>query len=79
MKEEEAAAPQSTAETRNFKLNETDEIDLKTTETLPGNKPTTPHTKPGKAPPGKLPVTANVTKDSGQAASDVLNKFFKRR
>ena len=76
-------------ETRRFKLNETDEIDLKNSETHvgpisipvaePTPSPATPHSK-RKAQPGKLPpLPASSTKDSGQAASDVLNKFFKRR
>ena len=85
VKESGASTTQATTETRNFKLNETDEIDLKSSPTLmvppaDDTKAVTPHSKPGKAQPGKLPpMPASMTKDSGQAASDVLNKFFKRR
>lgn len=72
------------ADTRRLAVNETDEIEL-TTEThvgaLPQDpEPAAPQTRRDKAQPGKLPaVPASLTKDSGQAASDVLNKFFKRR
>jgi len=72
----------ATIEARRFHLNETEEIDLKTSETQVGPLPLpgTPHAKPGKTQPGKLPpMPASSTKDSGQAATDVLNKFFKRR
>jgi pSer/pThr/pTyr-binding forkhead associated (FHA) protein len=75
--------PQATTETRDFKLNETDEIDLESSQTLvatPDTKAATSHSKASRPQPGKLPpIPANLTKDSGQAASDVLNKFFKRR
>jgi pSer/pThr/pTyr-binding forkhead associated (FHA) protein len=79
----------ATNDTRRFQLNETDEIDLKNSETQVGplsipapesnSAPSTPHSK-RKTQPGKLPpLPASSSKDSGQAASDVLNKFFKRR
>jgi pSer/pThr/pTyr-binding forkhead associated (FHA) protein len=82
VKEGDPAA--ATTTTRNFNMQETEEIDLKASETQVGPLPTqhvpAPHSKPGKAAPGKLPpMPSSSTKDSGQAASDVLNKFFKRR
>jgi len=72
------------ADTRRLKFNETEEIDLKNSETQVGPlqipQVPAPHTKPDKKQPGKLPQTpSSASKDSGQAASDVLNKFFKRR
>ncbi|MBI2827372.1 MAG: FHA domain-containing protein [Planctomycetia bacterium] len=74
----------TSAETRRLAVNETDEIEL-ATETQVGPlpqqpDPVAPQTRRDKAQPGKLPpLPASLTKDSGQAASDVLNKFFKRR
>ncbi|HEY4308301.1 MAG TPA: FHA domain-containing protein [Pirellulales bacterium] len=77
---------QASKDTRRFSMNETEEIDLKSGETQvgpfvpPQQQPVpAPHAK-GKAQPGKLPpMPAKTTGDSGQAATDVLNKFFKRR
>ena len=79
---------QSLSETRRLAINDTEEIDLgSTTQLAPqanaGSDLPKPHgaKRPGKKPPGKLPsVPPNTSShDSGKAASDVLNKFFKRR
>ncbi len=78
---------QSLSETRRLAVNETDEIDIGSTKTLAPQAETSsevpkPHAgKRGeKKTPGKLPpVPPSTTVDSGKAASDVLNKFFKRR
>jgi pSer/pThr/pTyr-binding forkhead associated (FHA) protein len=74
----------ATTTSRNFNMQETEEIDLKASETQVGPLPTqhvpAHHSEPEKAAPGKLPpLPSSSTKDSGQAATDVLNKFFKRR
>jgi pSer/pThr/pTyr-binding forkhead associated (FHA) protein len=80
---------QSLSETRRLAVNETEEIDLgSTTPLMPqadaASEVPKPHDAkhPGKKrPPGKLPPVPPKTSshDSGKAASDVLNKFFKRR
>jgi pSer/pThr/pTyr-binding forkhead associated (FHA) protein len=76
-------------DTRRFTLNETEEIDLRSSETQVGPfvppqavpaAPAVPAPLGKKGPPGKLPpIPSKATGDSGQAATDVLNKFFKRR
>ncbi|MES1213149.1 MAG: FHA domain-containing protein [Singulisphaera sp.] len=78
---------EAATDTRRFTMNETEEIDLKASETKvgqfippPPDPVPAPHTKSAKGQPGKLPpMPTKATGDSGQAASDVLNKFFKRR
>lgn len=69
-------------------LNDTDAIQLSTTQTLtpetvasetePPSETKSP-AHPGKKTPGKLPPIANSSKDSQEAAAAVLNKFRKRR
>ncbi len=81
-------ADQAKNETRRLNFNETDEIEL-TQETQVGPLPIpappasqpvpSPHASMDKKAPGKLPAKDADSKDSGHAASLVLNKFFKRR
>lgn len=79
---------QSLSETRRLAVNETEEIDLGSTTIVPPTDIASEVPKPHgikrpdkKQPPGKLPPVPPKasSNDSGKAASDVLNKFFKRR
>jgi pSer/pThr/pTyr-binding forkhead associated (FHA) protein len=71
-------------ETRQFKLDETDRLKLEQagqeTERITDHDTSDDKKKPEKNTPGKLPKpTGPATKDSREAASDMLKKFFNAR
>jgi predicted component of type VI protein secretion system len=71
-----------TAETRSQSITDTDAIQLNTANTVadePAGEPEQPRGPREKKPAGKLPPIPNASKDSREAAANVLSKLRKRR